>query len=70
VRPEGLGKVKSKSKAVPVTGRGGMHGCDMLRISHCIDNWLTDGGKDVSLTHLPSSTPQKHYFSSSGTHFY
>jgi hypothetical protein len=25
----------------------------MLRIAHCIENRLTDGGKDVSLTHWP-----------------
>jgi hypothetical protein len=28
-----------------------------------------DGGKVVSPTHRPRSTPQKHYFSASGTHF-
>jgi hypothetical protein len=42
----------------------------MLRISHCLDNRLTDGGKFVSLTHPPHFTPQKHYyFEVSGTHF-
>jgi hypothetical protein len=40
-----------KSKAIPVTGRGGLQGCDMLRIPHCLDNRLTDGGEVVSLTH-------------------
>jgi hypothetical protein len=35
----------------------------MLRIAHCLDNRLTDGGKVVSLTHQPRSTLQKHYFS-------
>jgi hypothetical protein len=29
----------------------------------------TDGGKVVRPTHQPRSTPQKHYFSASGTHF-
>jgi hypothetical protein len=24
----------------------------MLRIAHCLDNWLTDGGKVVSLTQI------------------
>jgi hypothetical protein len=38
----------------------------MLRIPHCLDNRNTDGGKVVCLMH---STPQKHYFSVSGTHF-
>jgi hypothetical protein len=40
----------------------------MLRIPHCLDNWFTDGSKDVSPTHRPHFTPQKHYFSASGTH--
>jgi hypothetical protein len=39
----------------------------MLRILHCLDNRLTDGGKVVSLTHRQRSTPRKHYFSASGT---
>jgi hypothetical protein len=41
----------------------------MLRILHCLDNLLTDGGKIVSCTHWPCSTPQKHYFPASVTHF-
>jgi hypothetical protein len=28
----------------------------------CLDSRLTDGGKVVSPTHRPRSTPQKHYF--------
>jgi hypothetical protein len=28
-------------KAIPVTGLGGLYGCEMLRISHCLDNRLT-----------------------------
>jgi hypothetical protein len=37
---------------------------------HCLDNQLTtDGGKVISLMHRPRSTPQKYYFSASGTHF-
>jgi hypothetical protein len=51
-----------KSKAIHVTGRGGLQSCEMLRISHCLDNWLTDGGKTVSPTHRPRSTPQNNYF--------
>jgi hypothetical protein len=53
-------------KAIPVTV---LKGREMLRISHCRDSRLTDGGKVVSLTHRPRSTPQKHYFSASGTDF-
>jgi hypothetical protein len=41
-------------------GHGGLKGCDILRISHCVDNWLTDGGEAVSLTCQPHSTSQKH----------
>jgi hypothetical protein len=58
------------SKAIPVTGRGGLYGCEMLRILHFLDNRLTDGGEDVSLTHRPRSIAQKHFFiSDSGTNF-
>jgi hypothetical protein len=28
----------------------------MMRIPHCLDNWLIDGGKVVSLTCWPSFT--------------
>jgi hypothetical protein len=41
----------------------------MLRTLHCLDSRLTDGGKVVSPTNRPHFTPQKHYFSVSGTHF-
>jgi hypothetical protein len=40
----------------------------MLRIPHCLDNRLTDGGEVVSLTRRSRSTPQKYYISASGTH--
>jgi hypothetical protein len=43
---------------------------EMLRIPHCLDSWLMDGGKLVCPMHRPHFTPQKHYyFSVSGTHF-
>jgi hypothetical protein len=58
-----------KVKAIPVTGRGGLEDCEMLRIPHYLDILLTDGGKVVSLMHRPRPTPQKYYFSASGTHF-
>jgi hypothetical protein len=42
----------------------------MLRIPHCIDNLLTDGGKVVNPTQTPHFNPQKYYyFYVSGTHF-
>jgi hypothetical protein len=43
--------------AVPETGRGGL------------DTRLTDGGAVVSFTRGPRSTPQKHRFPASDTHF-
>jgi hypothetical protein len=41
----------------------------MLRIPHCLDSRVTDGGKGIIPTHQPHFTPQKHDFSVSGTHF-
>jgi hypothetical protein len=41
----------------------------MLSIPHILDSRLKDGGKVVSPTHPLHSTPQKHYFYVSGTHF-
>jgi hypothetical protein len=34
-----------KSKANSVTVRGGQQGCELLKISHCLYNRLTDGGE-------------------------
>jgi hypothetical protein len=62
--------IKVKSKAIPVTCRGGLKGCEMSRIPHCLDNRLIDGDKVVSPTHRPHLTPQTHFFFNvSGTHF-
>jgi hypothetical protein len=60
--------ISLRNLAIPVTGRGGLWRFEILRIPHCLDNRLTDGGKVVSLKHRPRSIPQKH-FSTSGTHF-
>jgi hypothetical protein len=49
--------VKSKHKRIPVTGHGGLQGCEMLRIPHFLDNWLIDGGW-VSLYALAMLYPQ------------
>jgi hypothetical protein len=55
------------SKTTPVTGRGGR---EMIRIPQCLHNRLTDGGKGVSHTHRPCSTPEKlSFFNVYGTHF-
>jgi hypothetical protein len=50
---------KTKSKDIPVTGRGGLQGCEMLKIPHCLDNRLIGGCKVVSLTHRSHSTHLK-----------
>jgi hypothetical protein len=41
---------KIKGKIMPVTGRGGPHGCETSKLPHFLDNRLTDGGEVVSLT--------------------
>jgi hypothetical protein len=60
--PESLPYIVFLKKSIPVTGRGGLSGCEMLRIPHCLDSRLTDCGKAVSSTHQPHFTPQKHFF--------
>jgi hypothetical protein len=50
---------KLKGKAIPVTGREGPLGCEMLRITHFLDNWLTGRGEVASLTRWPPFTPQE-----------
>jgi hypothetical protein len=47
--------VKGKRKTIPVTRRGGPHGCETSRVPHFPHNRLTDDGEDVSLTHLPAA---------------
>jgi hypothetical protein len=53
---------KRKVKISPVTARGGLYGCEMLRIAHCLDKQLTDGGEVVAIMCRQLSTPQKHIF--------
>jgi hypothetical protein len=48
-----------KGKAIPVTGRGGSQVCETSRVSHFLDNWLTDGGEVVSFTRRKTFTPRK-----------
>jgi hypothetical protein len=50
-----------RSKAIPVTGRGGPQGCGMLRITQCLDNPLTEGVEVVSLTLRPRFNSLKGY---------
>jgi hypothetical protein len=51
--------VKVKSKAIPVTSRGGPLGCETSRIAHFLDHQLTDGKEVVSFTNWPPFTPRK-----------
>jgi hypothetical protein len=46
-----------KGEAVSVTGRGGPQSCEMLRLPHFLDSWLTNGGEVVSLMCRPPFTP-------------
>jgi hypothetical protein len=59
-----------ESKAISVTGSGSLKCGEMLRVSCCLDNRLSDGGEFVSFAHRPRSTPKKLFFIPvSGTHF-
>jgi hypothetical protein len=51
-----------KIKAIPVTSRVSLQGCDMLRVSHCIDNRLTDADEVVNLTRRLRSAPQNNFY--------
>jgi hypothetical protein len=51
-----------KRKAIPVAGRWGPQGCETLRIPHCLDNQLTDGGEVVNLTQRPRFALQEDYW--------
>jgi hypothetical protein len=42
-----------------VTGHGGLYVCEMSRLQHIPDFWLTDGDEVVSLTHQPPFTSRK-----------
>jgi hypothetical protein len=52
----------SKSKDIPITCRGSLWGCEMLRIPYCVYSRLTDGGEVVSLTSRLPCTTHKHFF--------
>jgi hypothetical protein len=54
-----------KSKAIPVTSRGGPWDCETSSLPHFVDNRFTDGGDVVSLTLWASFIPRK----IPGTHF-
>jgi hypothetical protein len=48
-----------KGKALFVVIRGGPEGYETSRLSHFLDNRLTDGGEVVSLMRQPPFTPQE-----------
>jgi hypothetical protein len=58
-------KSKVKSKAIPVSGSGGVQGYEMLMIPYCLDNRFTDGVQPHAAVALYSSET----FSASGTQF-
>jgi hypothetical protein len=52
----------SKIKAIPITCRGGLLGCEMLRIPHCLDSRLTVNCEILatcSSTYSPARTSQE-----------
>jgi hypothetical protein len=52
----------NNSKAIPVTGLGGLCGCEMLRVPHCLDNRLTVNCEILatcSSTYSPVRTSQE-----------
>jgi hypothetical protein len=52
----------SKSKAIPVTGRGGPQNYETSRLPHFIENQLTDGGEFDSLKLLPHLYPKEDFW--------
>jgi hypothetical protein len=51
-----------RSNAVPLTDRGGLQGCEMLRIPDFLDSRLTDGGTVVSLRNGRALLPRNIIF--------
>jgi hypothetical protein len=48
---------KEKSKAVPVTGSGGLLGCESSRLPHYLENRPTDSSDVASVTLRPAGRP-------------
>jgi hypothetical protein len=60
-----LYEIERKSKAIPLTGRGRLWGCVMLRIPHCLENRLTVNCEILatcSSTYSPVRTSQEAHF--------
>jgi hypothetical protein len=51
--------IKSKKKAMLVTGPGGLYGSETSRVPHFLDSWLTDGGQVISFTRRPRFSPRR-----------
>jgi hypothetical protein len=51
-----------KGKAIPGTSCEGPYGCEMSRLTHFLDNWLTDGSNVVNPMHQPPFTHQEEDF--------
>jgi hypothetical protein len=67
--PDTIQHLRHNSKAIPVTDCRGLWVCEMLRIPHCIDTRLTNGGEVVSLMHPLPPPPPETIFPFSGTYF-
>jgi hypothetical protein len=52
-----------KSEAITVTDRGGLYGCEMLKIPYCLDNRLTDGGRLSALRAGPLYQKKNFWYS-------
>jgi hypothetical protein len=61
-------RLQIKSRAIPVTDHGGLHGSETSRLPLCVDSQLTDGGKvsclRVGLALLYNKTRGAHFFQS------
>jgi hypothetical protein len=68
LKPEANIYMESVKKAIPVTVRGGLWGCEMLRALHCLESRLIYGGYFVSLSRSPPLYSSE-IFSASGTNF-
>jgi hypothetical protein len=40
-----------RNTIILVTGLCGLHGCEISKISHCLDNRLTDGGEIIRINY-------------------
>jgi hypothetical protein len=65
IRTKHYSNLKKEGEVIPVTGRGGLYGCETSRLPHFLNNWLTVGGEIISLTRQTNFTPGKIL----GTHF-